>query len=429
MKPQSILTTVILMFLQISAWAAAGWQSFSSLGTNSSQIYANITGISSTLYLTEYAPSGPGGSIWRYTSGGGWVKLDDLNLSGNGSLDALSAVEVNGTTRVFIGGDFDITLDNNVDTTEGIVAYTPSNSSGSRFSYLGSSGNHGVSGYVKSVRALFWKDDVSGTVYQRAMVYVGGSFTSAGSVSTTSIARWSGFGSTGVGWESIGGVDTYTGGPATPLVNDIAIITGSSGNNTTLASLVAVGTFRKQANSIFNYNIAKYTGSWATVGQGSWLSSYDEEDNCEMIFTQYTPGNHIEAVAIKGSDYYFGGYFNTLIDVNDTVYFDSIPTEDVCEEYNQAFNFGKIGSNGVQSFANNIYQITRLVYYRGNIYAAGGFDDGMGGTIPFAKLDTSTGSWAPIAMPSGANNPIDFYANSNDLFVLTTDAVYRYRDF
>ena len=236
-----------------------------------------------------------------------WVSLGGIN----GANSVVSAVVVDNSGNLYIGGAFTVVGD--------VVAKCIAKWNGTNWSALGS----GISGgFSPSVRALA----VSG-----GDLYAGGSFTTAGGISANRIAKWngntwsalgSGIGGLGSGSFSsvnaltVSGSDLYAGGSFTTAgggaANNIAKWNGNAwsalgagigGSGLVLPSsvyalaasesdLYAGGSFTTASGVTANY-IAKWNGSsWSALGAG---------------FNQ-----PVYALAVSGSDLYAGGSFGSF---------------------------------------------------------------------------------------------------------------------
>ena len=136
----------------------------------------------------------------------------------------------------------------------------------------------GLSGYAYSM--LVWDDDGGGP--HGPALYVGGSFTMAGSVVANGIAKWD-----GVNWSPLGGGFP---GPSV-VVYALAIHNDGSG-----PALYAGGEFSSASGAPGN-SVAKWNGtSWSSLGSG---------------ITEFYPGSpgKIYSLASYQGSLYVGGYF------------------------------------------------------------------------------------------------------------------------
>ena len=179
---------------------------------------------------------------------------------GNGvSYDVVNALAVSGNGELYAGGTFS--------QAGGIVANNIARWNGTAWSALGAGAANGVNGGVAALA-------IAGT----GGVYVGGSFTQAGSIGANNIAQWN-----GTSWNSLG---TGIANGANSGVS--ALIVARSGE------VYAGGGFT-QAGGIAANGIAKWNGTaWSSLGIG----------------TANGVNNGVGAVALSGAgDVYVGGNF------------------------------------------------------------------------------------------------------------------------
>jgi len=228
-------------------------------------------------------------------NGSNWSALGSGISDPGSSFSAVNALAVSGSD-LYAGGSF-----TNAGNT---AANNVAEWNGSNWSALGS-GISGANGYDPPVNALA----VSGSD-----LYAAGSFTNAGGVAATNMAKWD-----GNGWSALGsgvngavnalavsGSDLYVGGYFTNAggvaVNYVAKWDGSSwwalgsGLNGRVSALAVsgselyVGGGFTTAGGVPATNIAKWDGSsWSALGSGT--------------------GGGVSALAVSGSDLYAGGIF------------------------------------------------------------------------------------------------------------------------
>jgi trimeric autotransporter adhesin len=141
---------------------------------------------------------------------------------------------------------------------------------GANWSSLGTGTANGVGGTVSAI------------LVDGSSVYVGGSFTTAGTVTARGIARWD-----GSSWSSVGQGMFHT---STATVTALA----KSGNY-----LYACGAFTNAGGSAITRNIARWDGTqWQGLGSG--------------VGNDFTPGaSRGSALALSGNDVFLGGTFET----------------------------------------------------------------------------------------------------------------------
>ena len=225
----------------VARWNGANWSNLGnggmapgSDGTNGS-VYALALASNGDLYaaggfnqVTGIAAAG----LARW-NGTGWSPLGTGALGGGG-FDAV-AVAANGD--VYAGGTF---------TQIGsLTANRVARWAGAAWQALAPGPGAGLNGTVNAV-----------AVAANGDVYVGGSFTQAGSVFANRVAKWN-----GTAWSALGtGVDAMT-TSAGPAVDALAVAPNGD--------VYAVGSFA-QAGGITVNNIAKWNGSnWSALGTGT----------------------------------------------------------------------------------------------------------------------------------------------------------------
>jgi hypothetical protein len=248
---------------------------------------------------------GPYSHILRYSSGS-WIYVPNSTL--NGSIYALAGV-IGGTgssigARLFVGGEIygvgtTAIVANNIAVLSNPASTSPT------WSALISGGVNGTDDAVWSLYAFpFFVSS-----RDAAMVYVGGNFNTAGDKTSPGIARWSGFGSGGYGWENVGGgVDS-----ASPNVRAIDIDYSYNPYNgtTTINNVYLTGKFTKTIGPV-NYNFARLSGStWINAGRGLG-ATFNNVNNCAAYWDLYN--NMGYALARIGTTVYIGGYFFGLED-------------------------------------------------------------------------------------------------------------------
>jgi hypothetical protein len=246
---------------------------------------------------------------------------------------------------------------------------------------------------------------VAGTVYALAVdkkgaLYVGGTFTIAGTTNANNIAKWDGqkwtpLGS-GMGGSNacvyalcVGGNAVYAGGSFTTaggvVVSNIAKWDGNqwlalgSGVDNTVRALAMIGTdvyagglFTNASGNAANY-IAKWNGKqWSPLGWG---------------VGGYYWGNAVYALAVSGTNLYVGGMF---IRVDERFYTSSVARWD--------------GSSweGLSTGLDGEFPVVAALAVSGtNVYAGGEFTrPGLNNIHYIAKWDG--GNWCPLA--SGMDN-------------------------
>ncbi len=260
-----------------------------------------------------------GGNIYaggRFTNAGGssanyiakWNGTAWSNL-GTGLNDDVYTVAVDGSGNVYAGGVFT--------QAGGSTAKLIAVWNGTAWSELGG----GVTSSSSAVNSIH----VNGSD-----VYVGGDFQSIGSNSISDIAKWN-----GSAWSSLG-----------QGTGDVYSITSYN------TDFYVGGNF-SQAGNVLAYNIAKWDGfNWSPMGEGPT--------------NQGGLTGNVYAIAVDGSDVYFGGDFTQAggIEANYIVMWDG-------------FGWVPLGS-GTNGVNGTVYSI---VAFGQNIYVGGNFGVAGGGTI------------------------------------------------
>ena len=295
-----------------------------------------------------------------------WVSL---NPGMPGANDVVSAIAVDGSGNVYIGGEF---------TAVGTVtASHVAMWNGSVWSSLGS----GVNGSVNTL------------VVRGNDVYVGGSFTTAGVVTVSNIAIWNGSAWSSPGSGVSGGIragiralavlgnDVFAAGLFTAaggvVVNNIAKWDGlvwsalGSGTNSLIldvepvgSDLYAAGTF-STAGGTEAKGLAKWNGSaWSALNDGiGYIGS-------------------IFSLAADGTDLYVGGDFSLYIDKHLTGSPHGDIAHNIAKWNGSAWSILGMGTNGI---------VHQLAAGGGTVYASGSFSSAGGlATRNIAKWNGST---------------------------------------
>lgn len=244
-------------------------------------------------------------AVWD--PGSGWSPL------GSGVDSTVSAIETV-DPYIFVGGSFTNATDWTGTYTVNHIAYW--DPADSYWWWLGSNPDVGVNGNVNAI------------AYGNGLLYVGGSFTTAGGVSANRIAAYN-----GASWSTLGtglggtvsailvdGTDVYVGGSFTTAggnpASAIAKWNGTSWSSvgqgmfhTSTASVTALakigsylyasGVFTNAGGSVVTRNIARWDGTqWEALGSG--------------VGTESTPGaSRASQLAVSGNDLFVGGIFQT----------------------------------------------------------------------------------------------------------------------
>ncbi len=252
----------------VARWRASNWSGVGSFSTNNKGVNGNIrhlTAVDQDVYAVgDFSIAGgvPAKMVARW-NGSVWFGLNaDIGQSPFNAL-SINAVAVSGND-VYIAGRFNS------------VGGTPANNiarwNGNAWTSLGSGISFSNSPNSGSVFAL--------TVAPGGLLYVGGSFNSAGGVPAINVASWD-----GTEWFSLGiGNNNGVSGE----VNALAVVGTDTGND-----LYVGGSFNQVGGQIFADNIARWSsGSWSPLGdQNRGLN------------------NTVTAIAVSGRDLYVGGHF------------------------------------------------------------------------------------------------------------------------
>lgn len=359
----------------------------------------------------------------------------DPQFNPNGTSEDIYAMEVSGTD-IYLGGFF-------------YAAGTAATTSVARFDTVTQTWS-GLGAGVGGTSPIVYSIAISGTD-----VYVGGTFTSAGSVAANRIAKYDTLTST---WSALGtgiagtnatvnalafiGTDLYAGGVFTTAggvsVSNIAkwdtltqtwapVTTGVSGTVRAMAvngtDLYVSGSFGSAGGVTVN-NVAFWNGSaWSALISGmtngvSGASYALDANGTEVYITSANSVikwdgstltsiggptlNTLKAVRVVGSDVFAGGIANSLGRWNGTSW--------------SALGSGIVtGTEGVFS----IRAVGGFLFVAGRIVQAGGI-----GVFRIAKYDLTAGTWSPI----GGGNGIGGFFGIITLGVVGTD-VYVAGDF
>ena len=253
---------------RIAKWDGSAWSALGSGVSNSGGSVRALTVFDDGGGACLYA----GG---RFTIVGGVAanriaKWDGTSWSALGSgtddsVETLIVFDDGGGEALYVGGHF---------TTAGsVIASDIAKWDGSSWSALGS----GIAGPLAFLDALTVFDDGGG-----AALYVGGRFTTAGSVLATNIAKWD-----GTSWSALGG---GVGGGAPEIIDVLAVFDDGDG-----AALYSGGFFGT-AGGVVAKNIAKWdNSSWSPLGNGM--------DASVRALTSFDDGG--------GAALYAGGSFTT----------------------------------------------------------------------------------------------------------------------
>jgi hypothetical protein len=353
----------------VAKWDGTAW---SSLGVGTAN------GVNGFVYALAVAPNGdlyaggtfsqagavPANNVARW-NGTTWSSLG--TGSANGVNARVSKLAVASTGEVYVGGQFT--------QAGGVAASRLARWSGTAWSVLGTAAANGVNGNVSAlavapngslyVGGIFtlagsiaaanvacWSgttwtslgigtaNGTNGAVYALAVagsgdVYVGGSYSQAGGVSTNSLARWN-----GASWNLLGsGITNGIAGSVSAL--------GVAGNG----ELYVSGQFL-QAGGVAANRIARWSGNaWSTLGTGT---------------TNGITGSFILAMAVTTTgEVYIGGEFRQA---------NGVPVSNVAQWNGTAWNtMGPASARGVNG---TIY--TLAVAPNGDVYAGGDFTQAGG---------------------------------------------------
>jgi hypothetical protein len=209
---------------------------------------------------------------------------------------------------------------------------------------------------------------VNNWVYALAVVgnevYVGGEFTFAGGVSANRVARFNTQTNT---WSTLGtgssnGVNSY--------VNALAVV----GNE------VVVGGWFNSAGGVSAYNVARFntqTNTWSSLGTGS----------------QNGVNNRVNALAVVGNEVFVGGYFTSAggVSANYVARFNT--------QTNTWSTLGMFSSNGVNGEVSALAVVGNEVVVGGNFTSAGGVSANY-----VARFNTQTNTWSTLG--TGSSNGV-----------------------
>ncbi|MCI1186821.1 hypothetical protein MON38_05275 [Hymenobacter sp. DH14] len=256
----------------IAKWNGTSW---STLGSGTNDVVSALAVMGTDLYVGGDFVEAGGVAAKRLAkwNGSSWSALGAGLNSGT-----VSALAVLGTD-LYVGGFFTSTIGGI--TAYGVAKWTPATST---WSSLGTGTSNGLLNGASVSGGSALALAVSGTD-----LYVGGTFTKAGTVSASNVAKWSTTTST---WSTFGaGVDDGTANSGS--VNAIAV----SGSN------VYVGGFVSRANGTLAVNsVARWNGTtWSGMGSGLKIYLANVADARVPIYS----------LVVSGSNVYAAGDFNT----------------------------------------------------------------------------------------------------------------------
>jgi hypothetical protein len=368
--------------------------------------------------------------IYKYSSGN-WVYVTNSSVAGE--IRAISgAAGGTGTTigfRLFVGGEFDHVGDSPSVTANNVAVLSSPSSPSQAWSAMSSGSVNGTDGPVNSLVAMpYWISS-----HDTVMVYAGGSFTSAGNVSSTGIARWSGFGYGGSGWESVGsGVDS-----GYPSVMGVSVDYSFNPytSSTSIDAVYLAGGFTKTIGGIVNWNAAKFTGTtWNNLGRAFGGTYTYEFPDCGPYWDYYDFVTY-DVISSAGTAYFIG-FFNGIEDKNGgfssgTHYFPVPSEEEPCGV--AGYNFigsAKLSTGNLLSSSSGLKLIgtPKCLSVSGTTFFVGGdFLDGSNNAFYAAKL--VSGVWTPITSTgTGAlgSQPFKMAATSSSVYFLTESQVFKY---
>jgi hypothetical protein len=290
----------------------------------------------------------------------------------NGVNGEVRALAIDGQGRVYVGGFF--TQAGNVSASN-IARYNPATNS---WSVLGTDTQNGVSGFVYAL-----------AIDGQGRVYVGGSFTQAGSVSANHVAH---FDPTTNSWGVLG-TDTQNGVSSTDFLAFVyALAIDGQGR-------VYVGGSFTQAGSVSANHVARYnpaTNSWSVLGT-------DTQNGVSGIgIGGFEPS--VNALAVDGQGrVYVGGSFTEAGGVG----------ANHVARYNPATNswsaLGTDAQNGVSGgsdFSLFTLSVAALaIDGQGGVYVGGFFSQaGSVSANSVARYDIATNSWS--ALGTGTQNGV-----------------------
>jgi hypothetical protein len=240
-----------LLANRVARWDGSSW---SLVGDG------EVNGVNGNVYTLNVLDDGSGAALYaggQFTMAGGtpangiakwdgtsWSSIGTGSSNGvNGTVGALKVLDLGGGPSLYVGGNFTM------------AGGTPANRiarwDGTSWSPLGTGSANGVGGPVAVMQDF---DDGSGN---GTVLYVGGSFLTAGGVTSNRIARWD-----GASWSPIIVGDSNG-------INGTVLAMTVFDDGTGAGPELFVGGYFTWAAGTTAYNVAKWNGvSWSALGTG-----------------------------------------------------------------------------------------------------------------------------------------------------------------